>query len=415
MLLLLSMTEKKRIAFLCHPYHRGGVTRWMADAAITAAATGYNVYFVTVNPVKEFISAGGRATMLSLLSSNGESVSIISVDVDYSFEFGSEAYRADVYRGLILRDVPVGTPIIVSDDMAAWHAAAAVADKYPMIGVLHGDQDYYYSRAIAFHRQLTLCVCVSGRVKKNLLEKCKEIDKGKVHIIPCGITLPEFVPDTKPNELTRLVFVGRLTDYEKRAYDLISICEQLKQQCFPFQLHIAGNDESSKVEFTEKLRECGAEGNVTFHGWLSGAEVQHLLSGSDILLLTSNSEGMPLVMMEALAAGCGFVGTRVSGVEDFEHHALAEDCVRVYSVGDMQGAIAGIRAIAAMPEASRRVAARKLAEIEFRMEVCLNKYAAAIAATAGKKVEPKTFKLSFFSKLQSRLIATARYLKVRGK
>lgn len=387
----------------------------MADAAITAAATGYKVYFVTVNPLKEFLSAGGRATMLSLLSSYGETISIIKADVDYSFEFGSEAYRANIYRGLILRDVLLGTPIIASDDMAAWRAAAAVADKYPMIGVLHGDQDYYYSRAIVFHRQLSWCVCVSGRVKKNLLEKCKEIDNEKVHIIPCGIILPEFVPETKPNELTRLVFVGRLTDYEKRAYDLVSICEQLHLQGFPFQLHIAGNDESSKVEFTEKLKECGADKQVIFHGWLSGAEVQHLLSSSDILLLTSNSEGMPLVMMEALAAGCGFVGTRVSGVEDFENHTLAEDCVRVYSIGDMQAAIAGIRAIAAIPETTRRVAARKLAESEFRMEVCLNKYAAAIGASAGKKVEPKSFKLSFFSKLQSRLIATARYLKVRGK
>jgi glycosyltransferase involved in cell wall biosynthesis len=387
----------------------------MADAAITAAATGYNVYFVTVNPLKEFLSAGGRATMLSLLSSYGETISIISADVDYSFEFGSEAYRANIYRDLILRDVPLGTPIIVSDDMAAWHAAAAVADKYPMIGVLHGDQDYYYSRAIAFHRQLSLCVCVSGRIEKNLLEKCKEIDNEKVHIIPCGIILPEFVPETQPKELARLVFVGRLTDYEKRAYDLISICEQLKQQGFPFQLHIAGNDESSKVEFTEKLKASGADKQVIFRGWQSGAEVQHLLSSSDILLLTSNSEGMPLVMMEALAAGCGFVGTRVSGVEDYEHHTLAENCVRVYCIGDIRGAIAGIRVIAAIPEAARRVAARKLAETEFRMEVCLDKYAAALAATAGKIIEPKTFRLSFFNKLQSRLIATARYLKVRGK
>ena len=48
------MNAKRQLAFLCHPYHRGGVTRWMVDAAANAASAGHTVWFVTVQPSAEF-------------------------------------------------------------------------------------------------------------------------------------------------------------------------------------------------------------------------------------------------------------------------------------------------------------------------------------------------------------------------
>ena len=60
------MEQIERIAFLCHPYHRGGVTRWMADAAVAAARRGAQVWFVTIEPSKPFKSAGGREPMVEL-------------------------------------------------------------------------------------------------------------------------------------------------------------------------------------------------------------------------------------------------------------------------------------------------------------------------------------------------------------
>jgi glycosyltransferase involved in cell wall biosynthesis len=60
------------------------------------------------------------------------------------------------------------------------------------------------------------------------------------------------------------------------------------------------------------------DGHVRLLGWQSAEEIWTLLRESDVLLLPSNFEGMPVVVMEALSAGCAVVASRVSGIEDID-------------------------------------------------------------------------------------------------
>lgn len=409
------MDQIKRIAFLCHPYHRGGVTRWMADAATLAAETGHETYFITVAPSRKFVSAGTRETMLQLIAAGNKSIKVISCLAGTEFEFGTEEYRASVYKALIERDLPPGTPIIVSDDSAVWRAAGAVADRYPMVGVLHCDDKYYYDIGKEYRNQMSVCVCVSERVKRVFIAQCPEYDAAKVFAVPCGINLHSFNPHRRNEGITRLVFIGRFNDHQKRAEDLVEICAQLKAGGFGFHLDIAGNDGPSEKEYTARFEAKGVADRVTFHGWQSAAQVQSLLNNSDILILTSNFEGTPLVMMEALAAGCGFTGTRVSGIEDYENHILAPDCVSVYEVGNIADAVGKIRKVAAVPVAIRQAAARQLAEQEFTMAVCMNRYYAAISAGSNEVKQARKLELSATDLLYSRLIAIGRFFKVTIK
>ncbi len=406
------MIEEKRIAFLCHPYHRGGVTRWMADAAREASSIGYETYFITVEPRSRFNSAGTRETMIELLKTGGSATKVFSTKVGYEFEFGTEEYRAAVYGGLVKAHVPVGTPVIVSDDSAVWKGAASVADTHPMVGVLHCDDKYYYNIGKEYSEQMSVCVCVSKRVKRVFTEQCPGYDKAKVFDIPCGIELHKFAPHKRERDLTRLVFIGRFNDHQKRAQDLVEICGKLKDDGFKFHLDIAGNDEPSKQEYEGRFGQRGVGEHVTFHGWQSAKEVETLLNNSDVLLLTSNFEGTPLVMMEALTAGCGFVGTRVSGVEDYEHHPRAGDCLAVYAIGDTEDAVTKIKKVAAIPAATRQRAARILAEEEFTMEVCLRKYFGAIENSARVAVSRREINLPLIASISSRMLALARKLKV---
>jgi len=140
------------------------------------------------------------------------------------------------------------------------------------------------------------------------------------------------------------------------------------------------------------------------------------LSESDVLILTSDFEGMPIAMMEALATGCGVAGTRVSGIEDYEHHPLAADCLSVFTVGAIEDAVNKINMVAAVPKERRRWAARKLAESEFSMEVCLGKYLEVIEAiqvtpiSAGGEIRLSPLKL-----LYSNLLSLVRKMKVGMK
>ncbi len=393
----------------------------MADAAIHTAKSGWKVYFVTVSPRKPFRNAGGRETMLELLAPYKDILCIRSDEVGYEFEFGTERYRAGIYSDLLQYGdmlqgpVPEGTAVVPSDDSATWAAVANVADKYKMIGVLHGDQNYYYDIAGKYAHQLSAAICVSGRIKKTLATKYPSISAEKTFMIPCGIELPKVKRNTNESGVTRLIFVGRLSDYEKRAYDLVTICSMLKVKKFDFRLDIVGNSDESRIEFTTLFDKKGVGEYIRFHGWQPATKVQELLSIADILILTSNSEGMPLVMMEALASGCAFLGTRVSGIEDFEQHKYAEKCFAVYAIGDVMDAANKVVGLSSIPKAEREIAAVELATTEFGMGVCMTRYQEAIDKATTKVMKAAKLNLGTMEIMKSKLRAVVRNVKMSLK
>ncbi len=404
------MINNNKIAFFCHPYHRGGVTRWMADAATAFADAGKEVYFITVEPIKEFFSAKGRETLLELLEKQHSKAHIVSTQVGYEFEFGTPEYRAFIYKKL-LAQLPACTPVIVSDDAVVWAAATALYATYPVIGVLHSDEDTYYNLAIQYQQQASFFACVSGRVHNALKIKIPVYDQAHIATIPCGIDITAFGPASGNGPL-KLVYAGRLTAYQKRAGDLALICRELAKTEIHFHLHIVG-DGDLKDTIEQEIIVDGLGQQVTFHGWLPRQEVATLLGKCDILLLTSDSEGMPIAMMEALASGCGVVGTRVSGIEDQEHQTLAMQCFRVYTTGDIPDAIHKIKEIEAIPKAARQQAARQLAETEFSMEKCMARYKQAIATINFTPSPLPKVRLTVAEGIHSRAIAFARSVKVR--
>jgi glycosyltransferase involved in cell wall biosynthesis len=404
------MNNKTKLAFVCHPYHRGGVTRWMADAAIAFASSGHEVYFITVEPVKPFSSARNRETLLELLSKEKNTVTIIKATVGYEFEFGTEDYRAFVYKKLIAR-LPPGTPLILSDDYANWEAATSLNAAYPIIGVLHADEKHYYGLAQKYAHAADLLVCVSERVSRTVKKLAPQFDSSHVFTIPCGINLPATPTTTGHGNILQLVYVGRLTNFQKRVADLGKICALLVNEKIEFHLDIIG-DGVDRAALENDIVAAGLQRYVTFSGWLSQSDVAQHLSQSDILLLTSDFEGTPIAMMEAFAAGCGMVGTRVSGIEDIESHPLAADCLAVYDVGDVDDAVARINKLAAIPVPVRQQAARNIAETEFSMEVCMKRYLSAIALIKPRSAACPAITMSIADRLYSKTIAVARKLKV---
>lgn len=404
------MAGKQQIAFLCHPYHRGGVTRWMADAAIAFARIGLEVYFVTVDPVKEFLSAKGRETLLQLLAKEPNTVKTITAKVGYEFELGTPQYRAYIYRQLLVQ-LPVGTPVILSDDRVVWEAATSLHDIYPVIGVLHADEEQYYKLAEDFHSKVTVLTCVSSRVHNTAGKRVPAFDPAHIFTIPCGINLPSPGGTAPRGDVLQLAYVGRVSIYQKRAGDLAKIAAALAKHGKHFHLSVIG-DGDAKAPLEAVVKAGGLQQNVTFYGWQSQAAVAQRLLQTDILLLTSDFEGTPIAMMEAFAAGCGMVGTRVSGIEDYELHPLAADCLGVYDTGNIDEAIEKINKLAAVPSATRHNSARQLAEAEFSMEICINRYLKAIDIIPASSPKPiPAISLPLTEQLYSKAIALARKLK----
>ena len=63
-------------------------------------------------------------------------------------------------------------------------------------------------------------------------------------------------------------------------------------------------------------KDRGLTSRITFHGWMDGKRVRQILGKADILFMTSLSEGLPMVGVEALAAGLAIVSTGIDGMLD---------------------------------------------------------------------------------------------------
>ena len=408
------MNDLKKVAFICHPYHRGGVTRWMADAALYFAGLGYEVSFFTVRPRKPFKSGKNAETMISLLGAGHKNLKVFSAAVDGTFEFGTPDYGSYVYRKLLTTHLAPGTPLILSDDLKVWIAATDLAASYPIIGVLHSDDDLYYRLAARYYQYTDALVCVSKRIVTNIKKTLPEITPEKLSVIPCGIELQNLNRKEKAaTDPLKLVYVGRVIETQKRVTDLFHIAQELHSQNIAFQLTIVGDGGDDKKNLETRFEASSFAGNVRFTGWQSKQEVAHILSASDILILTSDFEGTPISMMEALAAGCGFVGTRVSGIEDYEANPNAPDCYRVFETGDISDAVKKIIQVAATPPETRIRAARTLAETEFSMQICIDRYRVVINSLPDKTYKAGSASLAAGKHIQSLLISWSRMMKYR--
>lgn len=359
------------IAFLCQPYHRGGVTSWTYEAAKECMAAHVHTYFVTPQPKRPFISGGERPLMFDWLTPiANELLQIPIFRVNYQFELGTDLFRAASYANLVWNNVPKGTPLILADDNAIWIAGAMLADEYPIIGVLHADDPYYFHLANQFHEQVSVFVSVSERIKK----KAKEVAPQIPHfVIPCGIDLYPYKIEYKLNQIHHLAWVGRLEEEQKRVSDILPIAIGLKKANVPFRLSIAGHGPES-ARLSLKIVEMGLGENVFLLGWQNAAQIQKLLAEADVLVQTSNFEGMSVAVMEALASGCRVLSTRVSGVEDLDGLPEAKEVLHLYSIGDTSEAIGLLTLMLAEPKAKYAKRARALAEQRFSIQACMDAY-----------------------------------------
>jgi len=198
--------------------------------------------------------------------------------------------------------------------------------------------------------------------------------------------------------------------------DLAALAQALLQQQTPFHLTIIGDGGDDKTALQQKIAAEQLGSYITFAGWQQKAQVLQYMRDSDIMVLVSAFEGLPVAMMEALASGCAFVGTRVSGVEDYEQHPLAKDCFSVFAIGDVADAAQKIKALSQVPSSIRSQSARKLAEEQFSMDQCLSNYLKAIQAMPQRTYQASQVgNLPLLQVIKTKLLSKARYQKMKSR
>ena len=383
----------------------------MADAAAEWGGRGRASWLVAPTPRRPFYSAWGRPLIRDLLDPDTlAGVSLVSASVDHVFELGTRDYRAHSYARAVREHVPVGVPLIVSDDPDVWRGAALLAHRNPMIGVLHADDDAYYALAKRYHHVAAALVCVSSRIARATRAILGDRAAPSIATIACGIPLPPPPPSPRVGgDALRLSWAGRMDELQKRVSDLVRIIVQARNQGIAATLDVLG-DGPDRQRVEEAARQAGVRDVITFHGWQPAETVMRVLRDSDAFLLPSNFEGMPVAIMEALASGCAVVATRVSGIEDYDESPSAIDALWTFSVGDVAGAVDRLQALANVPRARRQQAARTFAEMEFAIGTCMDRYESLLARLAGPQRHsgPDEIQRPTWSWIAASIVATAR-------
>lgn len=236
---------------------------------------------------------------------------------------------------------------------AAQSALHLVDDRISLIPVLHGDWMELYRIAGELAPLWNAAVTVSPAVHRSasaiLLNK-------PIINIHYGVDIPdERTLHTRADWSTplRLLFVGRLIDAHKGILRLPQILAACRARGLPVHLTIVG-DGPDRAALEQKIAAGGVSDLVDLRGALPPRDATATMLDHHVLLLPSNTEGLPLVMLEAMAAGCVVVASHLPGITD----AAIDDDVhgRLTAPGDIAHWVDHI-ADMLIPETWRRISA----------------------------------------------------------
>jgi glycosyltransferase involved in cell wall biosynthesis len=192
--------------------------------------------------------------------------------------------------------------------------------KFEYIAHIHLDvpQSGKFGFLLSFYKKLILrnvlksasSVVVFTEDQRNFYAKRYNLDLNKIEVIPNGVGSEYFSGEEKSlHRKPRLLYVGRL-NYQKNLTLLLMVLAQLPN----VSADIVGDGEEFK-----KLNDLSNQlklKNITFKGRVDKKDLPKLYNESDIFVLTSVREGMPLVLLEAMASGLPCVVTDVPGSRD---------------------------------------------------------------------------------------------------
>jgi glycosyltransferase involved in cell wall biosynthesis len=182
----------------------------------------------------------------------------------------------------------------------------------------HGTVDADLAQLVGLPEKLRRCafaVAISsfGRTQLSQLAGCHHASK--VHVVHCGLE-PAFyaIPAHAIPAAPRLVCVGRLSEPKGQRL-LLEAAARLVARGMPLELTFAGDGEL-RPELETLISAHNLQAQVRITGWIGGEQVREEILAARALVLASYSEGLPVVIMEAMALRRPVISTRLGGIPE---------------------------------------------------------------------------------------------------
>ncbi len=184
-------------------------------------------------------------------------------------------------------------------------------------------------------RRSTAIIAISEKQKQELVEIHHICNSDKVHVIPLGFDLLKFQENTiekrksfrskynvDEDEIV-IAIIGRIVPVKNHTLFLEALKIVSEKSSKKIRAFIVGDGED-RIVIESKAKELNIpfidstktnnKALLTFTSWVK--EIDVVLTGSDIITLTSFNEGTPVSLIEAQAANKPIVTTNVGGIED---------------------------------------------------------------------------------------------------
>jgi glycosyltransferase involved in cell wall biosynthesis len=196
--------------------------------------------------------------------------------------------------------------------------AIGLAAKRPIIFQLHGGgfAQFYETgcgalrrRIIRFFLERSTCVIVLSERWRAWINRAAE--NARVVCVPNPVTVLAPRPASRRENI--VLYLGRL-ERRKGIFDLLDAVCALRSPIPDIRLVCAGDGDIDSV--ARYARRLGIGGAVGLTGWIGTAEKRSVMNRAALLALPSYAEGLPMSLLEAMAAGLPVVATDVGGIPD---------------------------------------------------------------------------------------------------
>jgi glycosyltransferase involved in cell wall biosynthesis len=254
---------------------------------------------------------------------------------------------------------------------------------------MHGPTEFYDVSWFRLGRKVeaaAFVICISDFARSQLMGLVEAEHWAKIRVVHCGVDVdvlrPPATPNGGPEHPLRVVCVGRLVPVKGQLVLLEAVAELIGEG---HDLHVElVGDGPMRAKVERAARELGIERSVEVAGALSHPDVLERLRAADIFCLPSFAEGVPVVLMEAMALGVPVLTTRVMGTPE-----LVQDGVSglLVAPGNGDELAAGLRRL--IEDGSLRQAlgagGRRLVEAEF----ALSRSATQLRAILEEELAPR--------------------------
>ncbi len=321
----------------------GGAERCLVELAMRLDRTRFTPVVYCLSPAPP----QGETTLVPALQSAGVEVECLGARNDHGYMVPAEflGVVARLARRLRERKTQVVQTFLFHANIVGRFAAWRAGVPRVICGIRVAQRHSLWRLRLdrMTHRMVDKYVCVSESAAS--FSAAARLPADKLVIIPNGIDVSRFT-NVKAVDLAKLgasgkrlvTFIGRL-DVQKGIAQLLTTASDWMRRLPDCDLLVVGKG-SLEAALRKQCRDAGIAQRVHFAGWRP--DIPAILASSSLLVLTSEWEGMPNVVLEAMASGLPVVATQVEGVCELLGSEFQEQSVPYGEWGDFSDLVVRI-------------------------------------------------------------------------